>query len=392
MIAALPLSGLILVVLFLILILLKSNKERSDLFLSLFLLFIGAELIYRYLLFSGRETETSWLIGLDLVYWILLGPAIWFYTLFVIHKDRPFHASMLFHLIPLGLVLIPYFQYLLTRQENTNFFHFTGTYPVYKWLISIGWEFCIFFYLIATIIVLIRYQRRLPGFFSSLKRKQLNWLLYLTAGFLGYLIMAFGIAILVHFRVLFGPGEGMYLIVVILVGYVLGMGVFGYRQQGVFSGNLPQEISNRDLSHTFRSTSSRTFNKYEKSGFHDEEQTTLIEALEKRMREGKPYLDPELNLQHLASQLNTTIHKLSQVINERFHQNFYEFINGYRIGEVQQKLRDTRYNHLKVMAIAYDCGFNSKSAFYSSFKKIAGITPVEYRRKYQPEREPIFVN
>jgi AraC-like DNA-binding protein len=288
------------------------------------------------------------------------------------------------------VVMIPYIQFLITADAGFSFFLWTTDYPVYFWIIGIGWEFCVFAYLIATIVLLIRYQGKLPAFFSSLKRKQLNWLLYLTIGFLGYLMVAVIIMVLRATGVLTGPGDGLYLSVFILVIYMLGIGIFGYRQRGIFSGYMPDEISNEQLSSTFRKEE-HSF-KYEKSGLHDKESQQLLQAITRLIQEKKPYLDPELNLQQLADQLNTTLHKLSQVINEQFKQNFYDFINTYRVKEVEKKLRDTRFNHLKVMAIAYDCGFNSKSAFYASFRKSTGMTPVEYRRKTQPEREPIFVN
>lgn len=179
--------------------------------------------------------------------------------------------------------------------------------------------------------------------------------------------------------------------VVVLILFLLGVGVFGYRQRGLFSELTLEEITNLQFQGNLPARPEREF-KYQKSGLQDLETDKILQELKRMMKTNKPYLDPELNLQDLASRLKTTIHKLSQVINEQFHQNFYDFINAYRIEEVKKLLQNSRYNHLKVIAIAYDCGFNSKSAFYTVFRKATTMTPVEYRRKYQPEHEPIFSN
>jgi AraC-like DNA-binding protein len=79
--------------------------------------------------------------------------------------------------------------------------------------------------------------------------------------------------------------------------------------------------------------------------------------------------------------LNTNFHRLSQVINESFHQNFYDFINTYRIEESKIRLINPESDKYKIISIAYDSGFSSKSSFYNAFRKNTGITPGEYLKK-----------
>lgn len=87
----------------------------------------------------------------------------------------------------------------------------------------------------------------------------------------------------------------------------------------------------------------------------------------------------ELTLKDLASALDIYPHYITQVLNTVFNQNFYDFINNYRIEEVKERLRDSQYRNLTVLAIAYDCGFNSKSTFNRIFKQKTGLTPTQYR-------------
>jgi AraC-like DNA-binding protein len=71
-------------------------------------------------------------------------------------------------------------------------------------------------------------------------------------------------------------------------------------------------------------------------------------------------------------------HVLSRVINDGFGKNFFDFINTYRIEEFKRRADDPHYKNFTLLGIAYEVGFNSKSAFNRSFKKITGQTPREH--------------
>ena len=76
------------------------------------------------------------------------------------------------------------------------------------------------------------------------------------------------------------------------------------------------------------------------------------------------------------------------MINESFHQNFYDFVNTYRIKESKRLLKDPESEKYKIISIAYDSGFSSKSSFYKAFKKSTGITPGEYLNKVKSNNFP----
>src|SRR5690554_6403850 len=92
----------------------------------------------------------------------------------------------------------------------------------------------------------------------------------------------------------------------------------------------------------------------------------------------RPYLDSDLTLPKLAKDLNVTTHHLSQVINEMHGKNFFNFINKYRVAEVKRKIEDPKYKNYSLLGIAYESGFNSKSAFNRVFKSLTGKTPSQY--------------
>ena len=71
-------------------------------------------------------------------------------------------------------------------------------------------------------------------------------------------------------------------------------------------------------------------------------------------------------------------HKLSKLINSQLHQNFFDFINKYRIEEFKNLALDAEHKHYSILVIAYDAGFNSKASFNRIFKNITGYTPSQY--------------
>jgi AraC-like DNA-binding protein len=111
--------------------------------------------------------------------------------------------------------------------------------------------------------------------------------------------------------------------------------------------------------------------------------SVLFSKIDQRVKSEKLYADPELSMPALAHKLDLHTHKLSYVINTETGMNFTEYINGLRAKEAKDLLQTT---DLKVAAIAFECGFNSLSAFYATFKKSAGMSPAEFRTKSASKR------
>jgi len=116
----------------------------------------------------------------------------------------------------------------------------------------------------------------------------------------------------------------------------------------------------------------KAFNRNEKN---DELSERLVTLMEKE----KLYKDSDLTLTKLANRLNVKPYLVSGVLNEYYNKSFPEFINYYRIREAQSLLESAKSQIYSIEAIAYDCGFNTPSAFYAHFKKLTKVTPSEFR-------------
>jgi AraC-like DNA-binding protein len=82
-----------------------------------------------------------------------------------------------------------------------------------------------------------------------------------------------------------------------------------------------------------------------------------------------------------------TPNQLSQVLNQGLEVSFFDFVNGYRVREVQRRLRDPEASSLTHLALALEAGFSSKSSFHRIFRKHVGQTPKEYARGDAVHRE-----
>jgi len=98
------------------------------------------------------------------------------------------------------------------------------------------------------------------------------------------------------------------------------------------------------------------------------------------MNDKKPYLDFDLTLQKLAVQTDIPEKELSILINQHLGKHFYDFVNEYRINDAKKLLKDTSQKELTVLEILYKVGFNSKSSFYTAFKKSTDQTPTQFRK------------
>jgi AraC-like DNA-binding protein len=102
----------------------------------------------------------------------------------------------------------------------------------------------------------------------------------------------------------------------------------------------------------------------------------LVELMESQ----KPYLNSELGLTDLAMMMQIGIHELSYLINVGFENNFYGFVNKYRVEESKILLNSSKHQHLSIIGIAFEAGFNSKTVFNTTFKKMTGLTPTEFKK------------
>lgn len=123
-------------------------------------------------------------------------------------------------------------------------------------------------------------------------------------------------------------------------------------------------------------TKEQPVQKYSKSALAAEHAERIARKLHVSMSEEKLYRDPNLSLTKLAQHIGSSPNYVSQTLNEHMDGSFFDFVNQWRIEEAKTLLS---HGNETILSITYEVGFNSRSAFYTAFKKHAGVTPSEFR-------------
>ncbi len=110
-----------------------------------------------------------------------------------------------------------------------------------------------------------------------------------------------------------------------------------------------------------------------KDRLHDEILRILVKE--------RKYRDKDYNTRLLAADLHSNSRYISAVCATRFHKNYSELVNDYRINDAMSLLADKRFGKMTIEDIAEMVGFSTRQSFYSNFYKRLGVTPRQYRQE-----------
>jgi AraC-like DNA-binding protein len=202
------------------------------------------------------------------------------------------------------------------------------------------------------------------------------WFKWLTGLFTAFILCFTSYFVLVHFS--FFNNEWDYMISFSMMFFIYFIAWFGYLQPKVFSGLKLTE-------------SAKTRERYKNSALTPDVSRELLVQLETTMNAKKLYRQNDLRLEKLAAEMNVSRHHLSQLLNEQTGMSFFEYINHLRILEAKELLAQTSKKELNVIDVAYSVGFNNKVSFNTTFKKITGKTPTEFRKEFIEKKENVAI-
>ena len=108
----------------------------------------------------------------------------------------------------------------------------------------------------------------------------------------------------------------------------------------------------------------------------------ILKAFHTRPFQEKIFKSPTLNAAQLAKEVGIPTYQLSQVINIGLGSSFFELLSSYRIEYVKHLLKQKTSEEKNIIDMAYEAGFNSKSAFNTAFKRYTGMTPSQYQEEH----------
>jgi len=351
--------------LFLVLII-KKNNRIANRYLSLYLIFAALDLFELYLGARGF-TGSAQPYRLSIIpYSYIFAPSMFLYIALLTARINTFSKKHLMLYAPFVIIFIINIILFITFNLHNL------PQPAIYTNIIINGSGLIFEAILYTLSLLMlqKYISRLKEYFSDIDSLRL---LFIRAG-LVVLILSVPFIFLPFTHGHVRHEHEIPDIIAILTG--LGL-VFGI----AFLAILQPEIFNRIrlIEKAVPQDEKASQPKYEKLRLPALKEDEYVKKLQAHMCENKPYLDENLTLQNLADELSLSTHHLSMILNIHFRQNFYNFVNSYRINDVKQKLIHPDYSDQNILTIAYDSGFNSKSTFNTMFKKFTGKPPKEYR-------------
>lgn len=358
---------------FLLLLLLgKKNKLLPDYLLGVIFILYAISIGSVYLEIQSIKNNPAYsaITNISWLFLFLHGPALWFYIKSLSDPDFRFRPRYFLHFIPFIFISVyQYFNFIsLTVPEKIVFLENDSFKELVSYKITVlAVGVSLISYNIWALNLIRRRRDRLMQQYSRIEDKDLGWLNALTiAALISYSVNValFTLDLIFHFATY---KYLMFLTNAFATVYVLFLGYFGIRQGNIFINNV-----------------TRTGRPGDESPLNEPGSPVItadddfIRTLSRNMEEKQPYLDPEITVSRLSELLDVRVEFLSEVLNSRLNQNFFDFINRYRVEEFKIQSILKANSHLSIMGIAYNCGFNSKASFYRAFKKFEGISPTAF--------------
>lgn len=340
---------------------LRQNKQANR-WLSLFAFILGTIFAGNYLDdFGLSESYTfivKWLNSLQ----FLLAPSFYISILYFVNPTGKFKLRLWLHFLP--FIIFAFVENILFYSRESistkTIFEIGETAFYVRDLLP----FQLLAYLFFSYFVLKKHNENLELITASTQNVNLNWLKTLL--------------LILIFPVLFWINDalGVFPFLVNFNRFIYAVSIFFF----AYSAMKQSEIfpyKNEDLDEISEVIAEPTKPKR----LSDKQIVELSAKLDNLMINEKIFLDNEINLATIAEKLDISIHDASYLINEVTGSNFYNFINKFRVEEAKKLLASDKCDKLNMLGIAYESGFNSKTTFNTSFKKIVGISPSKYAKQ-----------
>lgn len=332
----------------------KKENTLANRFLSLLIFSLSFTLLQPIIIQIEFLKESSWFKFLP--FWLILwtGPAFYFYCKSLTNPKLIFKRKDLWHFSFILLSYLPLTVSFLTNDTKVNdiVHSVIGNIGTLAILIVLAYSYMSY-------QVINKYQKSILNNLSSIDDIRLNWIKQIIVLLVISFTLIF-ILVLFHYYFITNTSFSIYIefIPLILSFIIYWLSINGFRQTQV------KRITDEKIMI---------------SKFNDEHYFEVVERLILVIQGEKLYENPNLSLNLLSDHLSITEKEISVALNQYLKKNFYTFINEFRVKDVKEKIQNLENKDIKILSLAYDAGFNSKSSFNRIFKEYTGNPPSFYR-------------
>ena len=352
---------------FLLFTLLVSDKRvnYASKLLGLQCLFTATTFVLPLIVAAG-ESKFAWLISFLVFLPACYGALTYLYCRVAI-TGSPLKQIDILHLLPLALCYLLNVDILFSPEKALSFVTMPETILFKHTLTKVVFYGQIAVYTALLIRLISRYQTKAKQTLSSYNPDIFKWLWSLIS----FMVSIWGLKVLFYFLGL-SPFVNI-LADCLLVLMVYFIAIVQWRNPSLFH---IQQLTTQITIQSKQATAPG--NKQTSDGLLDQDtRASVLRLVQDQVKEQALYRNSEITLAILAEQVGVSVHHLSETLNQYGGKNFNLFINEYRVAEVCQQLDQKRDR--KLIDLALDAGFSSKSSFNAIFKKITGQTPSLYR-------------
>ncbi len=340
------------------------RKSRANLFLSILLIALSFSIFH--IQYAGRVLNhfSIHVHSIGDPTFFLIAPLLWFYINELTGNKISFTVKSATNFIPF-IVIICFSllsKFIISENVFTSLFNnHNRQVDVFFWIAVLVQFSCYQFFIHRKWLA---YQTLMEQEVSNTEDVNISWVKFFMAIFLFInFFFLFSLFAAIHLEDFMWPHK--------IIAVVFSLSVFALGYKGI----LQKEIFENSLFENAIDEPAPLVSMVDKKKEQD-----LITMLITFMEDKKPYLNAELTLTGMANDLGISRNQLSHVINDGVGDNFYNFINKYRVEQVKKLMSDPKVQHYNMLGLALEAGFKSKSTFNLIFKRFTGLTPTEYRK------------
>ncbi|MEO6348656.1 MAG: helix-turn-helix domain-containing protein [Aquaticitalea sp.] len=352
----------------------KKKYDNTIVFLNLTILFISLNNLQRWLIDNGFSSDSFLLKNLLIPWYVLVLPMFYAFTVHFIKVHEKVNSFIRVTLavfvleIAIRLCIISYVNYEVPEKDLSLIYNYTRIEDIFNLCYSI------FFFINASLLIFRRHHL----LEYILDYDDLDWIKwFIRLG--GFVIVFWTIAVMIKS---FTGNETAYIPLRLSSSILLyWMGYQGFYRYNVVRDRIFLR-SSIDTNQVLISSNTKLNPIRYNEEFLNEKHQNDFDTIRNHIIKNKLYLDPLLSMESLASEFNMSKSYFSKLINSFSNHNFSDFINSLRVEQAKKFLSKNEFSEYTIVAIGLECGFNSKSTFYSAFKKFTSETPTTYREQF----------